>query len=83
MTDRIRAAEGTYTDGPTAFYGLTGWGKPAEGFAEQVRTGGRVIAAGELTVGEWTDCEGDTRRKRSITADHAGVCTRFTAKAAG
>ena len=39
--------------------------------------GARLIVAGELTVAEYTDRDGATRTRRRITAQHAGLSTRF------
>jgi len=53
------------------------WGSPAESFAASVTKGARLIVAGELTVREYTDREGQQRLSREISAEHAGLSTRF------
>jgi single-strand DNA-binding protein len=53
------------------------WGTPAEHFAASVTKGARLIVAGELTVREYTDREGQQRLSREISAEHVGLSSRF------
>ena len=77
VTDRTKDHDGAWIDGATSFYEVTVWGSPAETFAETASKGTRLVVAGELTVQEYTDRDGNTRTRRRITADHTGLSVRF------
>jgi len=78
VNDRSRNTEGEWVDGATSSYRVTVWGKPAETFAASATKGVRLFAAGELSVSEWTDNDGNKRATREINADHTGLSSRFT-----
>jgi single-strand DNA-binding protein len=77
VNDRTRDAEGTWVDGASSFYEITVWGQPAHSFAAAVTKGARLIVAGELTVESYTASDATIRTRRRITADYAGLSTRF------
>jgi single-strand DNA-binding protein len=77
VNDRTKNSDGEWVDGATSSYRVTVWGSPAESFAASVTKGARLIVAGELTVREYTDREGQQRLSREISAEHAGLSTRF------
>jgi single-strand DNA-binding protein len=77
VNDRTKNADGDWVDGASSSYRVTVWGSPAEHFAASVTKGARLIVAGELTVRDYTDREGQPRVSREISAEHAGLSTRF------
>jgi len=77
VNDRTKNADGDWVDGASSSYRVSVWGSPAEHFAASVTKGTRLIVAGELTVREYTDREGQQRLTREISAEHAGLSTRF------
>jgi single-strand DNA-binding protein len=77
VNDRTKNADGDWVDGATSSYRVSVWGSPAEHFAASVTKGARLIVAGELTVREYTDREGQHRVSREISAEHVGLSTRF------
>jgi single-strand DNA-binding protein len=77
VNDRTKNSDGDWVDGASSSYRVTVWGNPAEHFAASVTKGTRLIVAGELTVREYTDRDGQQRVSREISADHAGLSTRF------
>jgi len=77
VNDRTKNADGDWVDGASSSYRVTVWGTPAEHFAASVTKGARLIVAGELTVREYTDREGQHRLSREISAEQAGLSTRF------
>jgi single-strand DNA-binding protein len=77
VNDRTKNVDGDWVDGASSSYRVSVWGSPAEHFAASVTKGARLIVAGELTVREYTDREGQQRVAREISAEHAGLSTRF------
>ena len=77
VNDRTKNAAGDWVDGASSSYRVSVWGSQAELFAASVTKGARLIVAGELTVREYTDREGQQRLSREISAEHAGLSTRF------
>jgi single-strand DNA-binding protein len=77
VNDRTKNPDGDWVDGASSSYRVSVWGGPAEHFAASVTKGARLIVAGELTVREYTDRDGQHRVSREISAEHVGLSTRF------
>ena len=58
VNDRVKAEDGSWTDGPATFYRVTAFGSRAENAAASFTKGDTVIAAGNLTVAGFTRADG-------------------------
>lgn len=76
--DRIRDANGVWSDGDPCFIDVYVNGKPAEHIAGSVRPGDLILISGKLAQKEWTDKEGVKHDGYRIYADEFGVSTRFS-----
>jgi single-strand DNA-binding protein len=76
VTPRVRADDGTWTDGETRFYDLVAFGDLAEHVAELTK-GARVIACGKLETEAWTAKNGEQRTTEKLIADEVGPSLRF------
>lgn len=74
-SDRIKQGD-QWTDGPTAFYRISAWRKLAQGAAEAVHKGQRVVVVGTLKPREY---EGKNGKGLSldVTADEVGTSVLF------
>lgn len=74
-SDRVKDGD-QWTDGPTAFYRVSAWRKLAEGVAEAVHKGQRVVVVGTLKPREY---EGKNGRGLSldVAADEVGTSVLF------
>ena len=76
VTPREKQQDGSYGDGPSAFYRVACFGPLAENVAESVQRGTRVVAAGTLKPREF-EHNGEKRMSLDLAADHVGVELRF------
>jgi single-strand DNA-binding protein len=76
VTPRVRADDGTWTDGETIFYDLVTFGDLAEHVAELAK-GTRVIAYGKVEHETWTGKDGTERETTKLLADEVGPSLRF------
>lgn len=82
--DRIRGANGEWTDGPPLYIdiiiGNGGQGSKATHLAESVLKGDTITVIGKLKLREY-EYQGEKRQEYQIDADTVGVSTRYgTAK---
>jgi len=75
--DRVRDANGQWSDGQACFLDLIVTGKQAEHLFDSVGKGDSIIATGKLQQNEWTDSEGAKRISYSIMAENVGVSVRW------
>lgn len=75
--DRVRDANGQWTDGPSLFIDAVLNGKPAEHLHESVSKGDMIVITGRLEQNEWTDGEGNKRMNLRIRIEEVGVSVRW------
>ena len=75
--DRVRDANGQWSDGPALFIDIVMIGKTAEHLAESVSKGDSIIVQGRLEPSEWTDKEGNKQTAIRLRAEEAGVSGRW------
>lgn len=63
------ARNGRKKDDPTSFFNLTVFGKTAEFAAQDTRKGSLIYVAGAIDVSDYTDREGNKKRRCDIAAD--------------
>ena len=75
-SDRVKNGADQWEDGPTVFYRVTAWRKLAEGVAEAIHKGQRVVVVGTLKPREY---EGKNGKGLSldVTADEVGTSVLF------
>ena len=77
--DRVRDANGQWTDGPSLFIDIVIGGKIAENLMESVVKGDSINVIGRLEQNEWTDNDGNKRTNLRIRAEEVGVSVRWNA----
>ena len=75
--ERVRSADGTWTDGRTTFIDIVAFGKEAENLTESASKGDTVILSGKLEQDNWTDSEGNKRNGYRIVADEIGISLKW------
>lgn len=75
--ERVRSAEGTWTDGRTTFIDVVAFGKEAENLVESASKGDTVMVSGKLEQREWTDDDGAKRTSYRIVADEIGMSLKW------
>ena len=78
-SDRVKDQSGNWVDGPTTFYRVNAWRHLAEGAAETIRKGRRVVVVGVLSPKPYTSRDGQERLSLDVTADDIGVSVLFDA----
>lgn len=72
--DRVRGADGTWTDGQPWYGDLIVWGKPAQNLAESVDKGDTIVVANAKCESyKWTDKEGNEREGTQYSINDNGV----------
>jgi single-strand DNA-binding protein len=82
VNERIKNEDGTWGDGDPVFYRVTAWKQTAEGVAETIHKGNRVIVVGKFKPREYKATDGTNRTSLDVTADEVAVSTRWNAKKA-
>lgn len=82
-SDRVKDQSGNWVDGPATFYRVNAWRHLAEGAAETIRKGRRVVASGVLSPKPYTSRDGQERLSLDVTADDIGVSVLFDAMKSG
>lgn len=77
--DRVRDANGNWSDGPALFIDIIMMGKAAENLAESVSKGDSIVVQGRLEPSEWTDKEGNKQTSIRLRVEEAGVSVRWNA----
>lgn len=72
VNDRVKAEDGSWTDGPATFYRVTAFGSRAENAAASFTEADTVTAAGNLTVAGFTRADGSDGRANEIIAEVLG-----------
>lgn len=70
-------AAGEWKDADTLFLRSTVWGKQAEGVAESLTKGTRVVATGTLSQSTYTDKDGNARTSIELEVEEIGSSLRF------
>jgi single-strand DNA-binding protein len=82
VNERIKNEDGTWGDGDPVFYRVTAWKQTAEGVAETIHKGNRVIVVGKFKPREYKTADGTNKTSLDVTADEVAVSTRWNAKKA-
>jgi single-strand DNA-binding protein len=77
--DRVKDAQGQWTDGEPMFFSAVIFGKPAEHLAESVLKGDRLVVSGRVKFNEWETQEGEKRKDLEVIADTVAVGLLFGA----
>lgn len=77
VNPRVKDESGTWVDAEPEFYAVTMFGQAAENSAAQLGKGDRIVVAGEMTIRQYTDKQGNPAFARQVVADHIGASTRF------
>jgi single-strand DNA-binding protein len=70
--DRVRGADGAWTDGAASWFKVTAWNQLARNAAMSFKKGQRVIALGVVRVETWQMRDGGTGRTMALTASALG-----------
>ena len=76
--DRVREANGNWTDGNPCFIDIVCFGKEAENLFESVSKGDSIIVSGKLQQNEWVDKNDEKHNDYRVVADFIGVSLRWT-----
>lgn len=77
--DRVRDAQGQWSDGDPWYGDLIVWGKTAENLAESIRKGDSIVVANaKAEQYEYTTTEGEKRTGQNFVADSVGVSMRWS-----
>ena len=76
VTPREKQQDGSYGDGPSAFYRVACFGPLAENVAESVQRGTRVVVAGTLKPREF-EHNGEKRMSLDVDADSIALDLRW------
>lgn len=75
--ERVRGADGAWTDGESTFIDGYVSGPTAEHLIESVQPGDQVIVAGRIVNKQWTTQDGEKRDGWRINISDIGVSVRF------
>ena len=76
VTPREKQPDGSWGDGPAAFYRVAAWRKLGENVAESVKRGSRVTVVGTLKPREY-EHNGEKRISLDVTADSVALDLTF------
>lgn len=80
-SQRVKSADGTWSDGPSTFWRCSIWDTIAENLTESLVKGQRVIVAGEAKQRTFETRDGEKRTVIEVTATDVGPSLRWaTAK---
>lgn len=74
---RVKAQDGTWTDGPTSFYRVTLFGRLAENAVNSFHKGDAVVVVGDLTVTSYTRQDSTPAIANEVVADLIGGSPRY------
>jgi len=77
INNRVRDAQGNWTDGEPTWFNLTIWEDQGENFAASVSKGTRVIIKGRLDQRSYTTKEGVPGTSLDITVEEWGASGRW------
>lgn len=77
VNERVKNEDGSWGDGDATFYSVSAWDSIADGVAEQVKKGTRVIVVGKLKSRMYETKEGGERMSIDIRAEEVAVSTGF------
>jgi single-strand DNA-binding protein len=78
VSDRVKDSSGEWKDSPATYYNISVWPSAgAEGAAEAVKKGARVMVDGTLKVRPYTTKEGVDRQSLDVTASEVALSTRW------
>jgi single-strand DNA-binding protein len=72
VSERRKAADGTWEDGDATFWKVTVWDRLAEHVGDSLAKGQRVIVVGRVSSRTYETREGEKRTDYEITADAVG-----------
>lgn len=73
ITDRVKQADGSWSDGDTMWLDVIGWRQLAENTAESVVKGSRIIATGKLKSRTYEKKDGGTGVSYELVAEDIGA----------
>lgn len=71
--DRVKGADGQWTDGPPLFIDVVVFGKPAENLVESAGRGDTVVVTGKLQPNDYEKKDGTKVQSYRIVAESVGV----------
>jgi single-strand DNA-binding protein len=77
--DRVRGADGQWTDGPATFIDVVCFGRIAENLAESAAQGDLIVVEGRLQQNDYEKQDGTKVTSYRIVADSIGVALTFGA----
>ena len=78
VNERVRQDDGTRVDGEATYYNVSAWDPIAEGVAEKVSKGTRVIVHGKLKSRSYEGKDGQKGLSLDVRADEVGISTGLT-----
>lgn len=75
VNERVRQDDGTWADGEATYYNVSAWDPIAEGVAEKVSKGTRVIVQGKLKSRSYEGKDGQKGLSLDVRADEVGIST--------
>ena len=76
--DRVRDANGNWTDGTPCFIDIVCFGKEAENLFDSASKGDSIVVTGKLQQHNWVDNNKEEHTDYRIVADYIGVSMRWT-----
>ncbi len=77
--DRVKAPDGSWTDGPTVWLRCTAWRELAQNAADTLHKGDRVVLVGSLKEREFDRADGTKGRVLEVTVEEISPSLRFSA----
>ena len=75
--ERVRGADGGWTDGERTFIDIVCFGNEAQNLVESANVGDTLLVIGKLQQREWTDDEGAKRVQYKVVADMLGMSLKW------
>lgn len=75
--ERVRGADGGWTDGERTFIDIVCFGNEAQNLVESANVGDTLLVIGKLQQREWTDDEGSKRVQYKVVADMLGMSLKW------
>lgn len=77
VNERVKNDDGSWGDGDATFYSVSAWDSIADGVAEQIKKGTRVIVVGKLKSRTYEAKDGSERMSIDIRAEEVAISTGF------
>ena len=83
VNERVKNDDGTWGDGDPTYYNVSAWDPIADGVAQQVNKGTRVIVHGKLKARTYETKDGVKGMSLDVRADEVGISTGLKKRTAG